>query len=390
MFQLDLLTIAFATGLASLVSSSIMLVLWRINKGMPGVPQWTLSVILSAGAFLASAFRGAMPDPVWLGPVISNSLSTIAVLVALEGCLRFRGFASPHRWRLIFVLAPLLMLVTFWFHDDVRNRLLIIDSVSFSAFVAICIVMIWKVSDIHERLVYGLSSFFASLPALALLVRGMEILNTPQIGSLMDLATGNLIFIAGMLYIMGWTFSLTVACYFRAQRKISRLAREDSLTGLPNRRSIEEMLERSLLEAARYNRPFALLMIDLDEFKQINDCYGHAAGDQLLKTMGQRLQRFVRGADFAGRMSGDEFILILGNISNPETAMLTMQRLVDVVSGPAEVQGQAVHIMPSVGMAIWPVDGQTRDELLISADRRMYADKAARKTAKSAPASARS
>lgn len=389
MFQLDLLTMAFATGLASLVSSSIMLVLWRVNRDMPGVPQWTLSVLLSAGAFLASAFRGAMPDPVWLGPVISNTLSTTAVLVALEGCLRFRGFASPHRWRLIFVLAPLLMLITFWYHDDMRNRLLIIDSISFAAFVAISIVMIWKVDDLHERLVNGLSSLFASLPALAILIRGIEILRSPDIDSLTDLVTGNLLFIAGMLFIMGWTFSLTVACYFMAQRTILRLAREDSLTGLPNRRSIDEMLERTLQEARRYNRPFAVLMIDLDKFKQINDQYGHAAGDQLLKIMGQRLQRFVRGSDFAGRMSGDEFILILGNISNPETAMLTMQRLIEVVSGPAEVQGQTVHIMPSVGMAIWPADGQTRDELLISADRRMYADKSARKTALSALASVR-
>lgn len=380
MIQLDLLTIAFATGLAALVSLTVMLVLWRINRDTPGIPLWTLSVAMSTAAFFVSALRNALPDPAWLGPVISNTLSTTAVLVALEGCLRFRGYASAVRWRLIFVIVPLLVVITGWLHDDLRTRLLVIDAVSFSGFIAIAVVMIWRTEDNKERLVNGLSSLFVMLPALAILVRWIETLNQPSTAALTDLVTGNLIFVSAMIYVMGWTFSLTVACYFKAQRRISQLAREDALTGLPNRRYIDEVFERTLNEAQRYNRPFAVIVVDMDDFKLINDSFGHIAGDDLLKTVAHRLKIFKREADFVGRLGGDEFMLIVGNVSNPELGERTVQRLIEVIQGPVELDGRQVTIRPSIGIAVWPTDGETYDQLLGQADRRMYADKSRHKS----------
>lgn len=380
MIQLDLLTIAFATGLAALVSLTVMFVLWRVNRDTPGIPLWTLSVAMSTAAFFVSALRNALPDPAWLGPVISNTLSTTAVLVALEGCLRFRGYASAIRWRLIFVIVPLLIVITGWLHDDLRTRLLVIDAVSFSGFIAIAVVMIWRTEDNKERLVNGLSSLFVMLPALAILVRWIETLNQPSTAALTDLVTGNLIFVSAMVYVMGWTFSLTVACYFKAQRRISQLAREDALTGLPNRRYIDEVFERTLNEAQRYNRPFAVIVVDMDDFKLINDSFGHIAGDDLLKTVANRLKIFKREADFVGRLGGDEFMLIVGNVSSPELGERTVQRLIEVIQGPVELDGRQVTIRPSIGIAVWPTDGDTYDQLLGQADRRMYADKSGHKS----------
>jgi len=380
MIQLDLLTIAFATGLAALVSLTVMIVLWRINRDTPGIPLWTLSVAMSTGAFFVSALRNALPDPAWLGPVISNTLSTTAVLVALEGCLRFRGYTSPIRWRLIFVIVPVLIGITGWLHDDLRTRLLVIDAVSFSGFVAIAVVMIWRTEDNRERLVNGLSSLFVMLPALAILVRWIETLNQPSTSALTDLSTGNLIFLSAMIYVMGWTFSLTVACYFKAQRTISQLAREDALTGLPNRRHIDEVFLRTLKEAQRYDRPFAVIVVDMDDFKLINDNFGHIAGDELLREVANRLRIFKRESDFVGRLGGDEFLLILGNVDTMELAGRTVQRLIDVIRGPVELEGTMITITPSIGIAVWPADGDSYDELLGCADKRMYVVKSGHKS----------
>jgi diguanylate cyclase len=240
--------------------------------------------------------------------------------------------------------------------------------------------MIWRTEDNKERLVNGLSSLFVLLPALAILVRWIETLNQPVISTLTDLTTGNLIFVSAMIYVMGWTFSLTVACYFKAQRRISQLAREDALTGLPNRRCIDEVFEQTLKEAKRYNRSFAVVVVDLDDFKLINDSFGHIAGDKLLRTVAERLKRFKRDADFVGRLGGDEFLLIVGNVSGLEQGERIIKRLVEVTRDSVQLEGEQVIISLSIGFAVWPTDGDTYDQLLGRADQRMYIDKSRHKS----------
>lgn len=378
MIQFDLLTLAFATGLASIVSSSVMLVLWRINPDIAGVPQWTLSVLLSTGAFFASALRDVIPGPDFLSMLLSNTLSTCSVLVALEGCLRFRGFSRPHPLSYLLVAATLILLINWLFRDDMRARLLIIDAISFSGFVTIVVVMLRQIEDRAERMVYALPALFAAFPAVGIAVRWVDALDAYGVQTIADLETGNLIFLTGMIYIMGWTFSLTVACYYKAEKLIAHLAREDALTGLPNRRSIDEMLDRFLREAGRYKLPFGVVMVDMDDFKLFNDRFGHSFGDEVLKCVAQRLQVFQRDADFVGRLGGDEFVLIVNDVPTPEAARSLLRRLLHDVSGPVEINGRSIEIRPSLGIAIWPEDGSTADELLQMADKRMYAFKASK------------
>ena len=152
------------------------------------------------------------------------------------------------------------------------------------------------------------------------------------------------------------------------------LALTDSFTGLANRRAYEERMEEELLRAQRMGRSLALLLLDVDHLKQMNDTFGHAAGDQLLRAVVDVLRSRTRGIDLAARLGGDEFILIL-----PETdragAMVALERLTEGIR-EQRIQGQPIQI--SAGVAVYPEDGRTEDALRKHADDELYQAKRGR------------
>jgi len=155
-------------------------------------------------------------------------------------------------------------------------------------------------------------------------------------------------------------------------RKIQELARYDSLTGLPNRHSFMDELNRALVRGARYGRPFALMYIDLDRFKAVNDNLGHAAGDALLKTISTRLLRLLREADLLARLGGDEFVVLTESSCQVDTLSKVASRVLGQICEPMLLEGRTVEISGSIGMAIYPNDGTTAESLLKAADAAMY------------------
>lgn len=165
-----------------------------------------------------------------------------------------------------------------------------------------------------------------------------------------------------------------------AEEKLTRMALYDSLTGLPNRTNFFEKLEFSLAHARRNQSAVALLFIDLDGFKAVNDGMGHAAGDHLLREVARRLQGYIRESDLAARMGGDEFTIILNNLKSPAEAALVAQKLVSALSQPVAYGNQIItHIGASIGIALFPDHSQTEDGLIHEADGAMYRAKAAGK-----------
>ena len=161
----------------------------------------------------------------------------------------------------------------------------------------------------------------------------------------------------------------------RSQEKAAHLARYDSLTGLFNRFQMSQTLARILEERRDADRVCAILLLDLDRFKQVNDTLGHPAGDTLLKQVAQRLQRVVQDMGQVGRLGGDEFEVILpGELPRTEIANLAA-RIIDTVSEPYSIEGHRVSIGTSVGIAMAPDDGTTRDALVRNADLALYAAK---------------
>jgi diguanylate cyclase (GGDEF)-like protein len=162
-----------------------------------------------------------------------------------------------------------------------------------------------------------------------------------------------------------------------ASQEIERMARFDSLTGLPNRSHFHAELTRRLEGAAPAARLFAVLSIDLDQFKEVNDSLGHAMGDKLLKRVADRLRRSLKSAEIIARFGGDEFQALLAIGPDPATAHDIAKRVVDDLSRPYWIDGAALNIGASIGMAFAPTDAVTADEILRCADMALYAAKAA-------------
>ena len=157
-----------------------------------------------------------------------------------------------------------------------------------------------------------------------------------------------------------------------ADDRIRHLATHDSLTNLPNRATFNELLGNSLRAARRYHRRCAVLFVDLDRFKVINDSLGHAAGDRLLVEVASRLRSGVRADDVVARLGGDEFMVLLNEISDAEEVRGVARNLVAILGIPVELNGHECHVTGSIGIAIFPQDGTDVDTLMRHADTAMY------------------
>ncbi|MFZ2524048.1 MAG: EAL domain-containing protein, partial [Candidatus Ferrigenium altingense] len=157
-----------------------------------------------------------------------------------------------------------------------------------------------------------------------------------------------------------------------AEQQIYRLAYHDVLTGLPNRSRLHTLLRQALLEAQRHKTHGAILFIDLNRFKQINDSLGHAHGDILLKEVAKRLTASLRSADIISRIGGDEFVAALVNITKHEDAAIVAQKILDSLSMPIMVEGHELQISASIGISVYPDDGNDAETLIKNADIAMY------------------
>jgi diguanylate cyclase (GGDEF)-like protein len=159
------------------------------------------------------------------------------------------------------------------------------------------------------------------------------------------------------------------------QDALDHLASHDSLTGLPNRRLFLDRLDQALVRAKRQDSAFALLFIDLDNFKTINDTLGHAAGDVVLRTMAQRLQAVVREADTVARLGGDEFIILLEGAGDVSAISHVADKALEALAQPVAYQHHSLGSGGSIGIGRYPSDGTDATELIAAADNAMYQSK---------------
>lgn len=154
-----------------------------------------------------------------------------------------------------------------------------------------------------------------------------------------------------------------------------QIALHDTLTGLPNRLLFKQRLDHGLIQARRHGWKLAVMFIDLDKFKNINDSYGHDIGDKVLITAAKRLQSFIRDEDMVSRWGGDEFVCVLLNIKLESEAINLAKKMVDLIAEKCEFDGIIISITATIGIAVCPMDGETADILLEKVDRAMYKSK---------------
>ena len=180
-----------------------------------------------------------------------------------------------------------------------------------------------------------------------------------------------------------WSFR-DITMQKRADEQISKIAYFDVLTNLPNRYLFKDRLTQALLYAEKYKKLLAIIYLDLDDFKRINDAFGHNFGDKFLESVSDRLTKNIRSIDTLSRgeednlattiarLGGDEFTLLLREIKESQDASRVAQRLLDIFSQPFYIENRIIFVSPSIGIALYPVDGQDVDTLLKNADTAMY------------------
>ena len=158
----------------------------------------------------------------------------------------------------------------------------------------------------------------------------------------------------------------------QVERNIRHMAHHDSLTDLPNRALFRDRLTHAMAQADRYQQKLAVMFLDLDRFKAINDTLGHSLGDQLLRIAAERLRTCVRDCDTVARLGGDEFTVIVEDVVDPQTAGVVAQKIVDTFAQPFNLLGHEVFVTTSIGITVYPDDGEQLDSLLRNADTAMY------------------
>ncbi len=158
----------------------------------------------------------------------------------------------------------------------------------------------------------------------------------------------------------------------RAEAHIQFLAHHDTLTHLPNRALLLDRIQVMLAGARRNQTEIGIMFIDLDNFKTINDSLGHFAGDELLKRVASRVQACLRGIDLVGRLGGDEFLVVLADLTNAEDIAPVAEKITGAISEPFSLEGQVLSVSASIGVSVFPRDGETPDSLIRNADAAMY------------------
>lgn len=204
-------------------------------------------------------------------------------------------------------------------------------------------------------------------PAVAAALWNFDLLHVAQ-------AVLFLLFALGGLELIDYIHA-TTAEQLTLRAEATRLARADALTNLPNRRHLVEHFNELAKRLARHGESFAVISLDLDFFKEANDRFGHAAGDEILRIVAGRMTELLADDDLAARIGGDEFVVVQANVSDAAEADDLGRRIVAALSEPYAIAGEAVMLGASFGRALAPADGVTLDELLHKADEALYAVK---------------
>lgn len=264
------------------------------------------------------------------------------------------------------VVAILLSGAALWLSHRVRR----LAAAGLVGRLAAALVMGLAISCMHY-IGMGAASFAPDAVCLA----AGDGLSVPWLGAAVSAATLGLLATGLMTAVLDARLESRTALLARslagANEELLRLALHDNLTKLPNRVLLEQQIKQSMENARRAQGMFALLFLDLDGFKGVNDAYGHHTGDALLVELAGRLRLQLRGADFAARLGGDEFV-VLSDVQEPSDAASVAQRLIDALSQPAVVMGHRVRVSASIGIALYPSNGDTPRSLMRNADAAMY------------------
>jgi diguanylate cyclase (GGDEF)-like protein len=352
-------TLAIAVGIAART---------QLREGMA---YWALGLLAHTIAYLLFALRGQASD--WLSVVLGNVLLSCVFALFAEGIFQFQKRRSP-RWLLwppVLVVAGLFSVLMPWYLARVVVGALIFAFQSLVVVVAV----LQKRKETVGAGQYFLVTGFLVLIVLTLLQGVGVVIHRDEITSVLSSHwVPSLVFLMSALCTVVVSLGLILMAKERADERNRNLAMRDELTGLINRRSLLEALAQQIAMAKRHGTPLALLMLDIDYFKQVNDTHGHLSGDKVLKTMAHAIAERTRAQDLPGRLGGEEFLMIL-----PNTTLQGGLQLAEVLRHGIEAtdfqstSGKPIAITVSIGVC---EQGQLLapqcDDMISAADQALY------------------
>lgn len=368
---LDIPTLIVMTLVNMAIASVAAIFVWRVNRPMAGLSTMASGlgmICVSFGiAFFAKPLMGKSAS--WTG----NIGMIVGTLVILHGTRQFRGFSRVPLWMTVLMGLPFLTAETYFvFVQDVKP----LRHALFALTVAvICFAGAWTMScrvAREDRFIYGITTLGLLLYGGMQTVRAVWVL-LPGQGSATDkgwLPTLTLLILN--VCLIGCLFGLSTATNLKLRKRIEKLAFRDPLTGLPNRRTFDERLDLAHSRALATGACVALLYVDLDRFKTVNDRFGHDAGDLALKQVAERLQAVVHLDDCLARVGGDEFVVLTERFTTRTDVLALMARLQGCMREPLDVAGSPIFLSLSCGMAFYPEDVSSTSDLIREADAGMY------------------
>ena len=370
---LDIRTmIATGAGLGVLTALSMRYVL-RGFPGMlgPSMREWMLGIALQATSWALTTVRGSIPD--FVSVVVANALLSIGYALLVDAVRRFVGLRAGHRLLFVLVLASICVQIYFSYAVPSTRIRILIGSTLFAALLPLALFPLFAAYRESRNRSYLLTAAaFAILLATMLARVAYETLDERGLTSaFVSTPMQDFVFAVLAFFPVIATLGFLLMCSSRLYEELERQAGVDSLTGINNRRTVTDMATRAIAAAHRHGQTLAVLLIDADHFKRINDAHGHAVGDEALQLISATVQCELRSEDLFGRLGGEEFVVVLPAADEPAARSNAERLRANIEKAELRAGHGTVELCVSIGIAVIRA-GDDFAALLRRADQAMY------------------
>ncbi len=369
--QFDTRTTALLIAIAFFIQASVIGAQRYLVGEYRGVGTALLGNLSMAIGFSLALFRDVLPD--WLTIVVANLLILASPNLYYIAVSKFTG--QKHSNVLVISILSLTALTLFYFRyitDNIGARIICISLMGALA-IALMVYKLWGARQAPYRMGIRLIAISFTIYGIFLIFRSVVTIITPPKELFTNSPVESAVYLLLFLLSFSWTIGFILMVSQRLQIDLTELATIDSLSRIPNRRAAETFLEKEFARTTRQQGEFSLLLVDLDNLKEINDTYGHTTGDIILRELAQSLQTHIRKQDLAGRWGGDEFMVLLTDTSMDDAIQLAeriRKYAATTLTGNAK---KAITI--SIGIAT-SHGAESAAEIIKNADAALYAAKA--------------
>jgi len=354
----------------------VLILLHNLANRYNGIRTCIAGNVISSIGYILLNFREALP--IWASIVLANLLLVVGGLLVYIGLLRFLGAPLRIRWLvLLFALIGLSFLYFTYVREDSNARVVVIALGGAAVFLA-CAWALWSWEGGSVRLSRSFTAAVFGMYGGLLLARAALALVGRSVGGVFDFDSLQVLtFLFALTFLCLWSGGFVVMVSQRLYQDLLELATVDFLTQLLTRRAMYQALESEISRCERGGPCFALMLVDVDHFKSVNDTFGHQMGDRVLQHIAQTLKGALRRQDVIGRWGGEEFLAMLP-LTDKRKAMQAGERLRATVEAASLIdRGQPIACTVSIGVAAYGEDGDSLGSLLSTADTALYRAKSA-------------